>query len=656
MRGRMPRARATIPALLEPRPRAVERLDLDQIGEVLLGYGMQAVVCIAVALMLAGFARRRPLAHLRWWSWSWVALLVYLVTASLALSGISFMRLPATDWRRMLLAAVSLTAGLLQPALVMLGAYESARGGALARVRQRHVLAWTVAVGGGFAVATTWLHFGIRTWARLGLRYVAAGCLFLGAAWLLWRFRRRTGSRGPMVLAIAAAGYGLAQLHAFGWNTVREFVDREAGPTWIAVVPYYLGYADVLLQLFLGLGMMMWHLETERERAERAVADLERSQEGLRQAQKMEVVGRLAGGVAHDFNNLLTVMYGAADELARAVPEGSEGQQNVRELEDALQRAKGLTSQLLAFSRKQVSRVADVDLAEVVHGNEKLLARLLGSDVALRIERDGEPLPAKADPSQIAQILMNLAVNARDAMPNGGALTVRATAVALAAAEAEPLHVAPGGYVRIDVADTGVGMSDAVKAHLFEPFFTTKPVGQGTGLGLSTVYGIARAAGGGVVVASTVGKGTTVSVFWPRDATARPGPLVAARPTAPAARARILVVDDDPQLRDVLLRVLSRGGHDVVLAGDGAEALQRLRSGASFDLLVTDVVMPGVDGGELIAAVRDAFPSLRVLTVSGYVGDLAARKLPDDVAWLQKPFTAAQLADAVTAALTAPPR
>ena len=628
----------------------MERLDLDQIGEVLLAYGMQAVVCVVGAALLAGSARSRPLSHLRWWYWSWIALLAYLVTAALALTGVGFMRLPATDWRRILLSVGALVAGLLQPTLVAIGAAESAAGRPLAPATRRRVLLAAVVLGVAIALGTVSLPVGLRSWTRLGSRYVAAGLLFVGAAWLLWRYRRRSGSKAPTVLAVASLCYGLGQLHAFGWSTAREF-GPEPASALVLTLPYYLGYGDVLLQVFLALGMMTWHLEAERDRAENALAELAHSQEGLRQAQKMEVVGRLAGGVAHDFNNLMTVMYGAVDELAR-LHGGSASEEHVRDLEGALQRAKGLTAQLLAFSRKQVSRVVDVDLGAVVRDSEKLLQRLLGSDVALRLATPEAPLRAAADPSQVAQVLMNLVVNARDAMPNGGTLSVRATATELDAAAAAAVQAAPGPYARIDVGDTGVGMSDDVKSHLFEPFFTTKPVGQGTGLGLSTVYGIVRAAGGGVAVESAVDRGTTVSVFWPLRPAGAAEPGVAPRRDAPrAGRARVLAVEDDAQIRELMLRALTRLGHDVTTAGDGAEALLRLRSGAGFDLLVTDVIMPGMDGGELIAAVRAAFPRLRVLAISGYVGDLASRGLPADVSWLQKPFTAAQLATATDKAL-----
>jgi signal transduction histidine kinase len=631
----------------------VERLDLDQIGEVLLAYGMQAVVCIVGAVMLASSARSRPLAHLRWWYWSWIALLAYLVAAALALTGVGFMRLPATDWRRIVLSVAALVAGLLQPTLVAIGAAECAAGRPLAPAASRRLLLVVVALGVAIALGTVDLPLGLRSWLRLGARYVAAGVLFVGAGWMLWRHRRRTGSRAPTVLALAAACYGLGQLHAFGWNSVREFGPAPASHL-VLTLPYYLGYGDVLLQVFLGLGMMTWHLEAERERAERALAELARSQEGLRQAQKMEVVGRLAGGVAHDFNNLMTVMYGAVDELSHVHASDPHGAEHVRDLEDALQRAKGLTAQLLAFSRKQVARVVDVDLGQLVRDNEKLLQRLLGSDVALRVYAPDEPLPAVADPNQFAQVLMNLVVNARDAMPNGGALTVAATAVDVDAAAAAALQIAPGRHARIDVADTGVGMSDDVKAHLFEPFFTTKPVGQGTGLGLSTVYGIVRAGGGAVAVDSTVGRGAVVSIYLPlRPAAASHAAAQGRRDAVRAGRARVLVVEDDAQIRELMLRALSRLGHEVTTAADGAEALLRLRQGDSFDLLVTDVVMPGMDGGELIAAVRAAFPRLRVLAISGYVGDLASRGLPADVSWLQKPFTQAQLAKATDEALAA---
>jgi len=324
----------------------------------------------------------------------------------------------------------------------------------------------------------------------------------------------------------------------------------------------------------------------------------------------------------------------------------------VQDLKDALTRAKSLTTQLLAFSRKQVPRPEVVDLTAVVARQESMLARLLGSDVRLHIASLPSSLEVMADPDQIALVLMNLVVNARDAMKSGGDVRIHTHDVHVDAVMAQRLHVEPGRYAVLEVADTGSGMPAPVQAKLFEPFFTTKPVGEGTGLGLSTTYGIVRAAGGAIEVDSVLGRGTSIKILWPLTAT--PAAVRMVVPHAISAErvgGRVLLVEDDDTIRALLQRQLRKQGLTVVTAADGAEALARFKVDTAFDLLITDVIMPGLDGGRLIASVRDLVPGLRILAISGYTGDMAARSLPNNVAWLQKPFSSSEFNEAVLDAL-----
>ncbi len=622
----------------------IPRMDLTLTQEVLLAYGMQAFICLALIGILFTYTRRDKLSHLRCWTFSWVAMLMYLATAALAITSVSTWHLAASDWRRVLISTLSVAMGILQPTFVLVGVFESKANCPL-NLRHRGYLLAGVAL---FSVALVmWTApFESRTFIRLSTRHLVAGVLFLITSGMLLRQGALSHLRGPILLGWSAAFYGLGQLHAFYWLVRREILGV------IEVFPFYLGFVDALLQFFLGFGMMMWHLEAQRELAHRAMDELKESQEGLRQAQKMEVVGRLAGGVAHDFNNLMTVMYGATDELDQRHPAGTPGHSQVQDLRDALSRAKSLTTQLLAFSRKQVPRPEVVDLTTVVAHQEKMLARLLGSDVRLHIAALPQPLEVMADPDQIALVLMNLVVNARDAMKNGGDVRIHTHDVAVDTVMAERLQVEPGRYAVLEVADTGTGMPAPVRAKVFEPFFTTKPIGEGTGLGLSTTYGIVRAAGGAIEIDSVLGRGTSIKILWPLTAT--PAAVHMVHPQAIHAATltgRVLLVEDDDTIRALLQRQLRKQGLTVVTAADGAEALTRFRVDKSFDLLITDVIMPGLDGARLIAAVRELVPAIRILAISGYTGDLAARSLPTDVAWLQKPFSSSEFGEAVLEAM-----
>jgi PAS domain S-box-containing protein len=391
-------------------------------------------------------------------------------------------------------------------------------------------------------------------------------------------------------------------------------------------------------------------------------ADLtERKQleERLAQAQKMEAVGQLAGGVAHDFNNLLTVIRGHCD-LVLESGVGSEAREGIEEIRRAADRAGGLTRQLLAFSRKQLLRPRLLDLNVVVAGMERMLRRLIGEDVAIALRLAPALAPTLADPGQIEQVLLNLAVNARDAMPQGGTLTIETSDAVIAAALAhDDGIVLPGRYVMLRVTDTGLGMDEATRRRAFEPFFTTKGAGQGTGLGLATVFGIVRQSNGHIRVDSAPGAGTAFTLFLPTASGVVEESRTAGAPAAGGATGTILLVEDEAPVRALARRILSRAGYTVLEATDGADALRIARAHpGAIDLVLTDVVMPGMSGRELVEALRRERPIVAVLYMSGYTDDVIVRRsaLNPRMVFVQKPFTAAELELAVRERMALLPR
>jgi PAS domain S-box-containing protein len=402
---------------------------------------------------------------------------------------------------------------------------------------------------------------------------------------------------------------------------------------------------------------------TERKQAEDALRESEQAREDLeaqlRQAQKMEAVGRLAGGVAHDFNNLLTVIRGRSDLLLHRLGADDPLRRHVLLLQQTSERAAALTQQLLAFSRKQMLQPRVLDLNAVVEGMTTMLRRLIGEHIDLDIRLDPELGTVKADPGQLEQVILNLAVNARDAMPQGGRLGIGTANAALDEAFARRHPGArPGAFVRLQVADTGIGMDAEVLAHLFEPFFTTKTVGQGTGLGLATVYGIVKQSGGYIQVDSAPGRGATFAIYLPRVADtgeAREG----RGPGAPSARGSetILLVEDEDAVRELGREILEMHGYTVLEAPHGAQALVVSdRHAGPIHLMVTDVVMPHMSGRELVERVAPERPDMRILYVSGYTDDAVIREgmLQPGSPFLQKPFTPDALARRVREVLDAP--
>jgi signal transduction histidine kinase len=393
---------------------------------------------------------------------------------------------------------------------------------------------------------------------------------------------------------------------------------------------------------------------TERVRNDGHLKQLEQE---LRQSQKMEAIGQLAGGIAHDFNNLLTAISGYS-ELALARLDGSDPElgANITEIARAATRAAELTRQLLAFSRRQILQTSVFDLNDAVSDSEALLRRLLGEHIEILGSQTSEVCLVDADRGQIAQILMNLALNARDAMPDGGTLAIETETVDADEGEAGRQSLSsPGRYVLLRVSDTGCGMDADTRARAFEPFFTTKPLGEGTGLGLATVFGSVRQNEGFITLTSEPGIGTTFEIRLPLVAAPVGAPVVPSAPARVLGTERILLVEDEEIVRELVREILVGEGYDVLVATNGEEAL-RISSTRPFDLLVTDIVMPKMSGKELAARLRRSRPDLRIVCMSGYAYDaVGGDGLTPGDGFIQKPFSARELATTVRATLDSVP-
>ncbi|MGB9464367.1 MAG: ATP-binding protein, partial [Candidatus Acidiferrum sp.] len=379
----------------------------------------------------------------------------------------------------------------------------------------------------------------------------------------------------------------------------------------------------------------------------------------LQQSRRMEAVGRLAGGIAHDFNNLLTIIKGYAELAQQRTGSPPELRADVQQIENASERASTLIRQLLAFSRRQVLQPKIIDLNAIVLGLDKLLGRLMGEHIEMVTRCGANVGNVKADPAQIEQVIMNLVVNARDAMPKGGRLMVETFNVELDSTYArDHVTVKPGPYVMLAVSDTGMGMSPETVAHIFEPFYTTKESGQGTGLGLSTVYGIVKQSGGYIWVYSEPGKGTTFKVYLPRvTEKLESKPEVVELPTAGKGSETILLVEDEEAVRELASRILTAKGYSVVAAKSAKEAEEFSEKHArEIHLLLTDIIMPGTSGRELARRITARHPRTHVLYMSGYTDNVLAEGgvLEAGVSFLQKPFTPAVLAQKVRDVLDSP--
>ncbi len=437
----------------------------------------------------------------------------------------------------------------------------------------------------------------------------------------------------------------LASLTA-GRTVLETTLRRQDGseiPVEMVCSPLDLGDGPALL--------VTAHDLTARRQAERIQ---QRLHEELAQAQKMESIGFLAGGIAHDFNNILTSIIGYAELAAKQLPEGAPARRYLVNIKTAGEKAALLTRQLLAFSRKQALQVRPLDLREVVRGLHGIFRRLLREDIDLQMIEEGPMKNVRADHNQVEQILMNLVVNARDAMPNGGRLTIATRLQNVSPGQVSELGLdQPGEYVVISVTDTGVGIPPEIRGKIFEPFFTTKETGKGTGLGLAMVYGIVKQHGGHVRFTSEPGQGTTFDVFFPVTEEAVPGPM-AVPADALRGQGTILVVDDEPTIGNLIRDTLQPLGYQLLVATTVQEALDlSARHAGSIDVLLTDVIMPGMNGKQLAEALKGSRPEMKVIFMSGYTEDIFSQQglTPEQGILLHKPLTPQDLAAHVAAVL-----
>jgi signal transduction histidine kinase/CheY-like chemotaxis protein len=460
------------------------------------------------------------------------------------------------------------------------------------------------------------------------------------------------GLIGATLLVLLFAAY-LGRAVVTPVHRVSAAAARLAGGDFSARVAD--GGAGEVAGLSRSFNTMASAISRDVDARDQAAREKEQLESQLRQSQKMEAIGSLAGGIAHDFNNLLTVIRGYTSVVMEQNVDESldEGLQHI---DDAAGRAAELTRQLLAFSRRQVLRPETTSLNEVVADTLKLLARLIGMDI--EITTDLEPaLPSiVVDRGQVGQVILNLAVNAREAMPDGGRLLIRTTNVSLDEAYvSKHVDIVPGTYALLQITDTGVGMDEATRSRIFDPFFTTKP--EGTGLGLATVYGIVRQSGGYVFLYSEPGLGTTFKIYFPLEATV---PVDLPKPAVPLSlrgSESILLVEDDAAIRPLAIGILEGYGYSVLPAADGREATEIAGAEAgSIDLLLTDIVMPGINGRELADTLCMAYPALKVVFTSGYPADATVRNglRETNVAFIEKPYLPAELARIVRTVLDSP--
>jgi two-component system, cell cycle sensor histidine kinase and response regulator CckA len=427
-----------------------------------------------------------------------------------------------------------------------------------------------------------------------------------------------------------------------------QITDVSGAIRWLQTIKRPIVSADGTVTQMLGVATDI----TARKKAEDALHD---SEQMLRQAQKMESVGTLAGGIAHDFNNLMTAVTGYSELVLRRMPVQDPLRGRIEEIKKAGNRAASLTRQLLAFSRKQILKPIVLDLNTVVTGMGKMLPRVIGEDIELRFDLAGNLGKVQADPGQMEQVLMNLVVNARDAMPHGGCITVKTENVEFSGTSRSRAIVEPGTYVVLSVSDDGIGMDAEIQSHIFDPFFTTKETGKGTGLGLSTVYGIVKQSGGTIWVYSEVDKGTNFKIYLPRtDAAAEVGDSDVSAVSTARGHETILIVEDEPTVRDLAKEFLEEYGYRVLTAGNGSEGLRLCDEfPEKIDLIVTDVVMPQMSGRELAMKARTLRPDTLVLYMSGFTDDAVVRHgvSADDLCFIQKPFSPDALARQVRAVL-----
>ena len=453
---------------------------------------------------------------------------------------------------------------------------------------------------------------------------------------------------------LGAQDLWLSRIHPEDKERVMADIARLAGTGTISAEYRWLtregGYRWVLASVTSagGHALGLW-----LDISERKALELQ-----FRQAQKMEAVGRLAGGVAHDFNNLLTAIGGYAGFLLKSMPPDDERRGDVGEIIKAAEGAASLTKQLLAFSRRQIFQLRVLDCNAVIRNTQKMLKRLIGENIDLALDLAKEETSVKADPGQLEQVIMNLVVNARDAMPKGGKVTIKTENVELDEKYSKMhMEVRQGPHVMISVSDTGCGMNSEVMSHLFEPFFTTKEAGKGTGLGLATVYGIIKQSGGNIYVYSEPGRGATYKIYLPRVTEEVGAATVPAALKALRGKETLLLVEDDDGMRGFALRALRENGYTVIAARNAEEAVKLCEDNAAkISLLLTDTIMPGMNGYELYGILSKRYQGVKVIFMSGYTdAELLNTRLADEkLPFLQKPFSADYLSGKVREVLDPP--
>jgi two-component system, cell cycle sensor histidine kinase and response regulator CckA len=435
---------------------------------------------------------------------------------------------------------------------------------------------------------------------------------------------------------------------------LRAFIESGHRLTeWETHAPYAEGKIRTLRTSMIGIvekGHLVRTWGIQRDVTERLHLE-----EQLRNAQQLEAIGRLAGGVAHDFNNILSIIMGHGELLLAALGGDERARNGLAQIRRAADRAASLTQQLLAFSRKQVLQPKILDLNEAVADVQKMLARVIGEDIELVAMLHPSLAAVKADPSQMEQVLMNLAINARDAMPHGGKLTMETSNIDISETLGRDLELPPGSYVMLKFSDTGHGMAAATLAHIFEPFFTTKPMGKGTGLGLATVYGIVKQSGGSIRVESEIGQGSVFWIYLPAEPTSdRPQPEASGTAKVAGGTETILVTEDEPDLRELTRMFLEAYGYRVLEAASAEKAIEKAAMFPDpIHLLLTDVIMPGMSGRQLAEKILGKRPQTKIVYMTGYTDDMVMQHkvLEPGVQLLQKPFTKVELAAKVRGAL-----
>ncbi|MEO5937131.1 MAG: response regulator [Terriglobales bacterium] len=512
----------------------------------------------------------------------------------------------------------------------------------------------------GYAFGVPLLYGSVR-YTSMAL-HTGLGCLLLAMGLLAARphegIMRVLTSQGPggwiarrllpaMLVLPPLLGYVFMQL-----NGVLGDVRLTVAMIVVTLVVMFLGIIWSLSHFLNQSETQLHYAEAETQRIQKA---LNHSEELLRQSQKMDAIGQLAAGIAHDFNNLLAVIIGYTDLILFRGEVTDTDRIKLERINEAGETAAALTRQLLAFSRQQLIQPVKLDLNEVISRFDGVLRRLLKEDVQVVVALHPELGLIQADKGQMEQIMLNLAVNASDAMPDGGKLIIETSDVTLDAAFAPEVGLVSGRYVRLTVSDTGAGIPPEVQARIFEPFFTTKPVGKGTGLGLATVFGIVKQSNGGIILQTVVGQGSSFSLYFPTvEPDAKPA-VALALPAVAHGGARVLVVEDAEAIAELVRETLEADGFEVLLATNGVEALALCRERKCLiDLVLSDVIMPGMNGREMVAELHKICPQAKIIFMSGYTNDVIVRHgvFHADVGFLQKPFTPKQLVSKVNEVLT----